>query len=143
MKSKNPIGIRVFGIWYLLLSAWGAFIIVFNVMKVGKIYNPPPNLLMSIREPLVFIVLPIIYFISAIGIFKKKEWARLLFVVSSIVSLLNLSFIFFVVFLPSGSYIFTGFARYLYIFCYGLIVFFPHLGAIVYFLNSKVKVHFI
>ena len=142
MKSKNLIGIRAFAIWYLALSIWGAFIIVFNIIKVGKIYNPPPNLLMSIREPLVFIILPIAYFISAIGVFKKKEWARLLFVISSAVSLLNLLLIFFVAFLPSGSYVFAGFARYLYIFCYGSVIFLPHIAAIVYFLNPKVKEQF-
>lgn len=142
MINKRPKGIWIFAAWYILLSLWGIYVAIFNILRVGKIYDSPQNLLMTIRDPIVYIVLPVIYLISAIGILRRNNWSRLLFICSSIISLMNLLFIFFVAFLPSGSHIFMGFARYSYIVGYAIAIFLPHLGAILYFINPKVKIQF-
>jgi len=131
MEREKAIGVYIFGICGILASLG---LLVFIVRSPGSLLPKTGNIFLILIN-IVFDILPLAGLAAAIGVLLLKNWARILFIVISII-MISMGLFAFSIVLLSGKANLIGFIK-------GMSVsVIPFVAAIVYFCRPKIKALF-
>jgi hypothetical protein len=132
MDKKRGAGIYIFGVCGILLNV-GVLIFIFSSpgSLIPKDHNPA---LLALN--IAFAILPIAGLAASIGVFMLKNWARIVFMVESVIFL----------FISGASFLFvilSGQANLKGLLMGTSIGILPFIAVIIYFTRPKVKALFV
>lgn len=88
--------INIVGILYIILSIFsflGAFMIFFGLRLIGNLADDPnANMILTIIAnvlSVIFVLVAVPGIIGGIGLIKRKNWARILVLILSVINLFN------------------------------------------------------